>query len=53
MYNELAMGYTIENHEQITLFGEFGQETAEQNFLRLISSRHKESQISRYWKEGQ
>jgi DNA modification methylase len=44
MYNEKTMVYTLENHEQITLFGEFGQETAEQNFLKLISHRYKESE---------
>lgn len=39
-----ANSLSFENHEQITLFGEFGQDTAEQNFLKLISGEYKESE---------
>jgi len=38
------MAYSIKNQKQITLFGEFGQKTQEENFLKFISNEYKESE---------
>ena len=35
------MNYLVKNQKQTTLFGEFGQKTQEENFLKLISNKEE------------